>query len=515
MTWKPEVDELAARRARALDHGGPEATGRHRQAGKLLARNRISVLVGSEFREYGQLAGSTGAEGTFLPSNAIVGLGRCGYHDVSVSADDRTVRGGSVEGGGLEKLGFADRLALELRIPRVRLLDGVGGSLRAANPALGPLGGRMPQQGGAHNLVEMLQTVPVVSAALGSIAGQAALLAVMAHWSAMVRETSHVFPSGPPLVKRALGLDISKEDLGGWRVHTRNGVIDNAYDSEEECISAIGRFLSYLPSSVWELPSRQRIDDPPDRRDEWLLEAMPRDRRSPHDVKRIINSVADRGSFFETGPNWGRAVVTGLARFDGFPAGVVASNPRFDGGAMDAAAAEKYARLVDLCDLFHLPVIVLWDQPGFMLGPHAEAAGTIRRGARLMSAVVEARVPWMTVVLRRAYGVGGGLMSDAQKLNLRLSWPAGEWGTIPVEGGVDAVFRREIAAAADPDGRRRELEEQLARDREGFCLRAAEVFQVEDVIDPRDTRPAVCQFLALAQRSLTAQVGRRAGTVRP
>lgn len=524
MTWKAEVEELAARRKRALQHGGPEAAQKHKASGKLLARERISRLVGDTFQEYGQLAGSVnpdesgGPDGgsSFVPSNAIIGIGRVGEgHELVVSADDRTIRGGSNEGGGTEKVLFADRLAVELQIPRVRLLDGVGGSLRAANSELGPLAGRMPQQPDGRGLVELLQTVPVASAVLGSIAGQSALLAVMSHWSAMVKTTSHIFPSGPPLVRRALGIDVTKEELGGWQVHTRNGVIDNVYQTEEDCIDAIARFLSYMPPSIWELPSRVGTGDPASRREEWLLEAIPRSRRVAYKIRQIIDCIVDRDSFFEIGPDWGRAIVTGLARFDGYPVGLIATDPRSNGGAMDADASNKYTRFVDLCDLFHLPVVVLWDQPGFMLGPKAEAAGTIRAGARALTSLAEARVPWISIVLRKVYGVGGGLLSDAGKLNLRLSWPSGEWGTIPVEGGVEAVFRREIAQADDPERRRRELEQMLSDERDGFAIRAAELFKVEDVIDPRDTRSMICRFIVTAQRSLARQVGPRPSVLRP
>lgn len=279
-------------------------------------------------------------------------------------------------------------------------------------------------------------------------------------------------------------------------MHTTNGVVDNPASSEEDAFDQIRRFLSYLPRSVWEKPHPTEAADPPGRRSEELLSIIPRNRRRAYDIRHLISLVLDEGSFFEIGPRWGRTIVTGLGRLAGYPVGVLASDPLVWGGAMTADGADKLRRAVDLCDTFHLPVVNLVDQPGFAVGTAAEQAGTIRRGVTAIAALYQMTVPCHTVIVRRAFGVAGAALVDRGDPDLRVAWPSGDWGSLPLEGGIEAAYRRELEAADDPEARRAELLESFEEIRSPF--RTADAFDIEEIIDPRDTRPLLCEWVAVA-----------------
>ncbi len=266
--------------------------------------------------------------------------------------------------------------------------------------------------------------------------------------------------------------------------------------------------LSYLPQNVWELPPRGHLDDPPDRRDEALLSLVPRNRRRIYKMHQLLERVLDRESCFEIQPAFGQAAVTCLARLHGYPVGVVANNPMVIGGAVDVAAARKIEHFVDLCDTFHIPLLFFVDTPGFMVGPAAERAGALRAGMRALYVVQQASVPKISVIIRKCYGMGAALaVTTDAVLKCRLAWPSAEWGSLPIEGGVAVAYRREIAQAADPLQRQQELEAELLA--MNAPLRTAEAFGVEDVIDPRETRPLLCRFIEAAQPMLRTRVGPR------
>jgi acetyl-CoA carboxylase carboxyltransferase component len=333
-----------------------------------------------------------------------------------------------------------------------------------------------------------------------------------AHFSIMLRDSAVVFAGGPPVVERALGISVTKEELGDYRIHAyKSGLVDNIAADEADCLRQITRFLSYLPANVWEAPPRCEPGDDPERRDEALLSLIPRERRRVYDARTLVRCVMDRDSFFEIAPFYGQSLITGLARVDGYPVGVLANNPMHVGGSMDGPASDKLTRFADLCDTFHLPVVSFEDEPGYMVGPAAEADGTLRRGVRALAAVMQTTIPWITFIVRRAYGVAAGAHLNATAL--RYAWPSGEWGSIPIEGGVAAAYRREIAAAPDPEARRAELEARHERDRSPFPR--AEAFGLNDLIDPRDTRPLTVDFVRRAQTALRSSLGPRTRALRP
>ena len=412
MSWEPELEELRRREALARELGGAERVARQRAAGKLTVRERIDrVLDEGSFHETGGLAGAgeydeAGELTGFLPANMVIGQGRIDGRRAVVQADDFTVRGGAADAAIWEKMVWAERAAHELRVPLVRLVDGTGGG--GSVKTLETMGfSYVPPLPGFDLSVENLSRVPVVAAALGPCAGLGAVRVVLSHFSVIVRGSAQLFVAGPPVVAAAMGESPDKETLGGARAQTKAGAVDNEAADEDDALDQLRRFLSYLPSSAWEAPPIAASTDDPDRREEELLAIIPRDARRPYDMRRIIELVCDRGSVFEVGRRFGPPLITALARLDGRPVGVLASDPKHYGGGLTADASDKLARFTDLCDAFRLPVLNLVDQPGFVIGTESERRGTIRRGARALSAVVQARTPWCSVLVRKVYGVAG------------------------------------------------------------------------------------------------------------
>jgi acetyl-CoA carboxylase carboxyltransferase component len=417
---------------------------------------------------------------------------------VVLSGDDFSVRGGAADASIHQKQIDAERMAHELRMPLVRLIEGTGGggSVKSLDMDRHTY---VPANPGWEWVVANLSSVPVVALALGPVAGLGAARAVTSHYSVMVKGLSQLFVAGPPVVAR-VGEPVDKEGLGGSHIHARNGVVDDEVESEEEAFEHARRFLSYLPSSIDDLPRRTQPGDDPGRREEWLLEAVPRERRRVYKIRRILEAVLDRGSFFEMARSFGGSVVTGFARLDGWPVAVLASDPYVYGGAWTADSSLKLTRFVDLAQTFHLPVVHFVDCPGFRIGTDAEKAATVRHGARALAAVYQADVPWCSVLLRKVFGVAGAAHSNHARFQYRYAWPSGDWGSLPVEGGIEAAYKAELERAEDPERRLAEIQQRLEQVRSPF--RTAEAYKVQDIIDPRETRPLLCEFAELAFRVL-------------
>jgi len=303
-----------------------------------------------------------------------------------------------------------------------------------------------------------------------------------------------MFVAGPPVVER-LGQKLTKNELGGWQIHLRTGAVDDAVDTEDEAFARARRFLSYLPSSIDEVPARGPQTDDPDRREDWLGAAIPRDPRKVYRMRPIVEALVDLGSFFEIAALYGRSVITGLARVDGWPVAVMASDPFFYGGAWTADTCQKVERFVDFAQTFHLPVLYLVDCPGFAIGLEAEQSGTIKQGVRAMSAMWQTTIPWCAVIIRNVFGVAGAAHRNGRRYCVRYAWPSGRWGSLPLEGGIEAAYRADLDAAPDPKAKLAEIEERLTKLRSPF--RSAETFWIEEIIDPRTTRPLLCDFANL------------------
>jgi acetyl-CoA carboxylase carboxyltransferase component len=508
MNWQRELDELRRRERMAQAMGGPDKVKRQHDGGRLTVRERIAKLVDAgSFHEVGAIAGRASYDAAnelehLTPSNCVFGRATIDGRPVVMVGDDFTVRGGSADATIREKPLMAEMMAAEFRLPIIRIIEGSGGggSVKTIETTgRANLPGGVGTALGFHYTGANLAAVPVVALGLGSVAGLGAARLAASHYSVMTK-ASAMFVAGPPVVAR-VGQDLGKQELGGPDIQTKSGAVDEAVDTEEEAFACARRFLSYLPSSVYGLPPKIESDDDPQRRDASLMDAIPRDRRKVYKMRPVIEALVDRGSFFEIGRMFGRSIITGLARLDGLPVAVMAGDTYFYGGAWTADACQKVVRFVDLAQTFHLPVVYLLDCPGFLIGLEAERAATIRHGVRAMTAINQTTVPWCTIIVRNSFGVAGAVHQPAGRLALRYAWLSAYWGSLPLEGGIEAAYRADIDAAPDPGKKLAEIEERLNKLRSPF--RTAEAFWVEEIIDPRDTRPLLCEFARLAAPVLT------------
>ncbi len=503
--WSPELEELARREAYAEQLGGADKVERQHHFGKLTIRERIDAAVDpGTFREIGKTAGVARYDdhGNLLhlmPSNFVFGTASIDHRPIIISGDDFTVRGGSNDASISQKRMASEDMALELALPHVRLIDGMGGggSVKTIEMA-----GRtyIPELAGWETVIRHLSVAPSVSLALGSVAGMGAARVATSHYSIIVRDTAQMMIAGPALVSQAALGDVSKEELGHASIHTSNGAIDDVVDSEAEAFARARDFLSYLPSNVNEHAPHFETDDPPDRRDEWLIEAIPRDPRQGYDMRAILRSIVDAESLFEIGRGWGTSIITGLANLDGFPVAIFAEDPMRYGGGWTADACRKLVRLIDLASTFHLPLIHIEDCPGFVIGKEAEEEATIRAGSTALVALEQATVPFACVVVRKAFGVAGAANTKPGARSWRAGWPSGDWGSLPLEGGIEVAYKADLAASDDPDALLEEIRDRLNRVRSPH--RSAEFFEIEQIIDPRETRLRLCEWVQLVQRSI-------------
>ena len=484
MDWQKELDELRRREELASQLGGPERVKRQHDGGRLTILERVAKLADpGSFHEIGKIAGSARYDANndlvaFTPSNFVFGRAEVDGRAVVIGGDDFTVRGGSADATIKGKHNQCERMAHDLRLPLIRLVEGSGGggSVKTIETT-----GRanVPGVDGWEWVVNNMATVPRVALGLGSVAGLGAAHLAAAHYSVMVKNLSALFVAGPPVVER-LGQKLTKNELGGWEIQLKAGAVDDAVDSEEEAFARVRRFLSYFPSSIDDVPPRGPRGDDPQRRDPWLFEAIPHDPRKPYKMRRIVEAVVDQGSFFEVAPLYGRSVITGYARLDGWPVALMASDPYFYGGAWPADTCQKVERFLDIAQTFHLPVVYLVDCPGFLIGLDAEKSGTIKQGVRAMSAMWQTTIPWCAVIVRNSFGVAGAAHRNQSRYCMRYAWPSGRWGSLPLEGGIEAAYRADLDAAPD---------------RSPF--RSAETFWIEEIVDPRETRPLLCEFANL------------------
>lgn len=505
MSWKDEIDELHHREQLAHEMGGAEKVARQHEFNKLTIRERIDAIGDDgSFHEIGALAGvgeydDDGELIAFTPANFVFGTAEIDGRPVILSGDDFTVRGGSADASIPGKRTQAEGLAEELRLPHIRLVDGMGGggSVKTIEQA-----GRtyIPELRGWETVVRHLAVAPSVSLALGSVAGIGAARVATSHYSVIVKGSAQMMIAGPALVDWANLGEVSKEELGAAKIHTRNGAIDDEVASEAEAFERARAFLSYLPSSSDELPPVSECSDDPQRREEALLDLVPKDPRQVFKMRTVIDAVLDQDSFFEIGRHWGKSVITGLGRLNGVPVALFAENPMVYGGAWTADSCRKLIRLIDLAATFHLPLVHLEDCPGFLIGKQSEENATIRYGSQVLAALGQANVPFCCVVIRKAFGVAGAANHKPGAHHFRLAWPSGDWGSLPIEGGIEVAYKAELAASDAPDEHLAKIKARLNKVRSPF--RSAEFFEIEEIIDPRDTRAKLCGWIKLAAKAL-------------
>src|SRR5438105_161551 len=493
MSMRKKMEELDRRRSQARKMGGEARLSRQKERGKLDARARLDLLLDPKtFREIGLLATHLGKLDSPTPADGVIcGTGFIESRPVCVASYDFTVLGGSIGPVGERKVARLRELALRERIPMIWLVDSAGARL-SADPEEAAWITSFADTGYLfREQVVMSGVVPLVAAMVGPGAAGTAYIPGLADFVPMVRGTSSLAIGGPYLVKSIVGEDVTEEALGGSKVHTEvSGVADLETANDTECLAAVRDYLSYFPSRAGEKPPRRTSSDPADRREEALLDVVPDNPRQAYDVHKVIAAIVDGGQLFEIKPRWARNIVTGLARIDGWPVGIVANNPMQAGGVLDVNAADKAARFVNLCDAFEIPLVFLQDVPGFMVGSKVEQQGIIRHGAKMLYAVASATVPKLTVVLRKGYGAGYYVMNGrAYEPDLLVAWPGAEISVMGAEGMVA------IAANKQPD----EVKKQLA---EGIrphidIYRTAPIGYGGDVIDPRETRPLLAHYLTL------------------
>ncbi len=499
MGMKELVDELRARRERALAMGGAAAIAKQHDEGKLTVRERIARLFDpGSFHEIGLLAThanvSPAMQGRETPADGVVtGFGKINDRPASLIAYDFTVMAGSMGRTAEVKCNRAREIALTKRMPMIWLIDSAGARIQEA------IGSTFAQSGFLFRDESIMSgVVPMVAAMMGPGAAGTAYIPALSDFVPMVKGTSHMALGGPPLVKAVVGEDITPEELGGSKVHTEiSGVADLEVADDAACIDAIKEYLSFFPTSNLERPPVVACEDPADRMDEALLSIVPDSARRAYDMKKVISAVVDGGRFFEIKPGWARNLITCLARLGGRSVGILANQPMVLGGALDVDAADKAARFIMLCDAFHIPLVFLQDVPGFMVGSKVERQGIIRHGAKMLYAVSEATVPKVTVVIRKAYGAGYFVMcGKAYEPDLIVAWPTAEISVMGPEGGTNIIFRKEIAAAAHPEEERARRVEEFRKLINPY-IAAGGAF-IDDVIDPRETRPVIIRALEMA-----------------
>jgi len=508
VTWEKEVKEIKHKRHLAEEMGGKDSVALQHSKGRLTIRERIhGILDENSFDEVGKAAGHSdydenGKLKGFTPANFVLGFGKINDRPVVIGGEDFSLKGGSPNAAGLRKSIYTEELAIQYKLPLVRLHEGAGGSVGGASQEKTnrPTSDPVYQQSRFISLAKTMGQVPVVTAALGPVAGLPASRLVASHFSIMTK-SSLVLIAGPKVVKRALNIDISKEDLGGPDIHLKSGVINNYAESEEEAFDQIKMFLSYLPNNAWSFPEKLIPSDQEDGCEDLLLDIIPKDRRKPYSMRKIIKAVLDKNDgneiFFEIGKKFGPSLITGLGRLNGNTVGVIANDCMFYAGAMTASAAKKLERFSDFCNSFHIPVLSFVDEPGFMIGPESEKQGTIRFGTATITAILQSRVPWASVHIHKSFGVAATAHFGPNSYT--LLWPSALSGALPVEGGVAVAFSREIAAANDPVKKQKELEELLAK-RQSPVPRA-EGFSAHELIDPRETRPKLISWLEIALKA--------------
>jgi len=511
MVWQKEVTELKRRKELAKQMGGSEAIAKQHARGKFTIRERIDKILDSgSFEEINSLTGAAeyddeGELKSFTHTYQVQGLGSIDGRRVAIHGGDFTVGAGARTRQTIQYFQI-QKLAVLQRIPLISFNEGVGASLAGTEETGATTSGRGQGGGGWSSSAESLATIPIIQAALGSLAGGHPVGLALSHFSIMTKRTSLLVVSGPALVKQALGIDIKSTELGDYKVHAyQSGLVDNVAEDEEDAFSQIKHFLSYLPQNVWQQPPRIETGDDPKRCDEELLSIIPRDPMKQYDIRQLINHVVDKDSVFERQPFYGREAVTILARINGYPVAILANDVKWFGGALTHKGVDKMIRFVDIADTFHLPIVYLMDCRGFMIGPQAEKEGIERWGARLAATFSQTTVPKISILLRRSFGVAGSLLGMGSDLWPHYVWPSAEIGALALEGGVELAYKKEIEAAPDPEAKRKEVTERVRR--YSLSLRLAEQARVDEVIDPRDTRPILCKFARHAQEITATQLG--------
>ncbi len=491
-----KISELREKRKEAQLGGGETRIRRQHGKGKLTARERIDLLMDTDsFTEMDTFARHHCVdfgmeEKRPLGDGVVTGYGRIDGRLVYVFSQDFTVFGGSLGWKFAEKVCKVMDQAMKNGAPLIGLNDSGGARIQEGVVSLGGYAEIFFRNVMASGVI------PQISAVMGPCAGGAVYSPAMTDFIFMVKGTSHMFITGPDVIKTVTGEKVSFEQLGGAMSHNKkSGVAHFAAEDEEQCIEYIKTLLSFLPSNNMEDPPRIETGDDPKRVNRELQSILPDESDKPYDMREIIQHVVDNGEFLEIHEHWARNMVIGLARLDGYPVGIVGNQPKYLAGTLDIDASIKGARFVRFCDSFNIPLLTFVDVPGFLPGTQQEYGGIIRNGAKLLYAYCEANVPKITVITRKAYGGAYDVMCSKHiRADINLAWPSAELAVMGPDGAVNIIFRKEIQAADEPDEKAKEL---VTSYREKFAnpYIAAEMGYIDDIIEPKETRARVINGL--------------------
>ncbi len=497
-TVEHKIEELDKRHDQALHAGSKQAVERQHERGKLTARERIEILLDpGSFTETDTMARHR-AHGFGLEKQrpygdgVVTGWGTIEGRRVFVFSQDFTVFGGSLGEVFGEKICKIMDLALQTGCPVIGLNDSGGARIQEGVVSLASYGFIFERN------VRASGVIPQISVIVGPCAGGAVYSPAMTDFIFMTKETSHMFITGPDVIKTVTGEEVTFEELGGAMTHaSRSGIAHFVAEDERHCLQMVRYLMSFLPQNNMEDAPYYPPTDPPDRREQRLVDLMPDEPNKPYDMHEVLKLVFDDGQFFEVFPHFAQNIITGFARLNGRVVGIVANQPMHLAGVLDTLSSEKAARFVRTCDAFNIPLIAFVDVPGFLPGTNQEWGGIIRRGAKLLYAFTEATVPRIQLITRKAYGGAYVVMnSKSIRADIAFAWPTAEVAVMGPEGAVNIVFRKELEAADEPVTRRKEL---IGEYTEKFAnpYIAAERGYVDDVIDPRDTRPRLIDALEM------------------
>jgi methylmalonyl-CoA decarboxylase subunit alpha len=508
------VEDLHERREKAKLGGGEERIAVQHERGKLTARERIDLLVDpGTFVELGIQAGphfsQRAMEGREAPADGVItGWGDVDGRPCCIAAYDFTVMAGSMGVTGEQKVGRLREMALQKRMPFVWLLDSAGARIQEAAGSIFAGSGHLFREE-----VTMSGVIPLIAAMMGPCAAGTAYVPGLSDFVPMVVGQGAMALAGPHLTKAVTGEDISMEELGGAKVHCRkSGVGDLEVKDDAECIAVVKQYLSFFPAHCEQRPPLRDASDPEGRMSEKLLDIVPESSRQPYDMYEVIREIVDDGEILDIKPKFARTIITCLARFGGRPAGIVANQPKQLGGILENDSADKAARFINLCDAFNIPLVFLQDVPGFMVGSKVEHAGIIRHGAKMLYAVSRATVPKVTVIVRKAYGAGYYVMcGKAYEPDLIVAWPTAEISVMGPEGAVNIIGRSAIEASDDPDATRERMLAEIKKSIDPYV--AAKNDLIDDIIDPRETRPTIVRGLEMAKDKRIQRPWRKHGVM--
>ena len=508
------VADLQRRKAEARQAGGEAAIERHHGRGKMTARERVEYLLDEgSFQEMDMLtrhvSSGMGLEDSRPYTDGVItGFGTIDGRKVCVYSQDFTVFGGAVGETHGAKIHKIMDVATSMGLPIVGLNDGAGARIQEGVAALNAYGGIFRRNAQASGVV------PQISVIMGPCAGGAVYSPALTDFIVMVKDTSHMFITGPDVVKTVTGEDVTLEELGGAQTHaTKSGVANFVLADEKSALDEVRYLLSFLPSNNMEVAPRIVTGDDPARRCESLLDVLPASPNQPYDMKRVISAVVDDGDYMEVHATYAQQITCGFARLDGHAVGIVANQPQTLAGVLDIASSEKAARFVRTCDAFNVPIVSFVDVPGFMPGVDQEYGGIIRHGAKLLYAFCEASVPRISVITRKAYG-GAYVVMNSKSIgaDFAFAWPSAELAVMGSSGAVEIVHRRDLLGAEDPTALRANLIEQY-EERYATPYIAAERGFIDDVIDPADTRRVLIRSLDLLRSKREDLPKRKHGNV--